>query len=130
MAGSDTLRLAAEGRAHEGIVMNELRQALRSVGRAPRVGVACVLTLALALAAAATLVTLLETFVFPQRAMAAPRDLFAAYPLNSSTATATSGGFSPAMLQVSIDLREDDIRRLMENELALRWAGQTRKRRA
>lgn len=30
----------------------------------------------------------------------------------------------------SLDLAEDDIRRLMENELALRRTGQTRKRRA
>jgi hypothetical protein len=73
------------------MLVTELRQALRGLLRAPRFSVACIVTLALALTGTATLLNLLETFVFRRLAVAAPDQLVDIYPAIGDT----SVGFSP-----------------------------------
>jgi hypothetical protein len=80
--------------AKDEVVLDELRHAVRNLGRAPRFVCACVVTLALALAGTATLVNLLEAFVFRTLAVPAPEQLIGIYPVR----TDSSVGFSPATL--------------------------------
>jgi hypothetical protein len=76
------------------VVLDELRHAVRTLGRAPRFVCACVVTLALALAGTATLLNLLETFVFRKLAVPAPEQLVGIYPVRAES----SVGFTPATL--------------------------------
>ena len=75
--------------------MSSLTNAIRSLVRTPRFSVACIFTLALALSATATLLNLLEVFVFRKLAVPAPQQLLGVYP----RAGDFSAGFAPATLQ-------------------------------
>jgi predicted permease len=77
------------------VLLDELLHAVRNLGRAPRFSIACVFTLALALAGTATLLNLLEAFVFRKLAVAAPEQLVGVYPASNEF----SSGFSPSALQ-------------------------------
>jgi putative ABC transport system permease protein len=77
------------------MIFKELQYALRNLSRAPRFTVACIFTLALALAGTVTLVNLLEAFVFRRLAVAAPEQLIGIYPVSGDA----SAGFSPQALQ-------------------------------
>ena len=76
-------------------MLSELLHAVRNLGRAPRFSLACVITLALALGGTATLVNLLETFVFRKLEVPASDQLIGFYP----TRDETSAGFSLSALQ-------------------------------
>lgn len=80
------------------MLLRELQHAVRNLGRARRFSLACVFTLALALAGTATLLNLLEAFVFRQLAVSAPNELIAIYPARGEA----SAGFSlPALHALS-----------------------------
>lgn len=82
--------------------MSNIKHALRNLSRAPRFTLACVVTLALALAGTLTLVNLLEAFVFRRLAVAAPDQLVGIYPLSGDV----SAGFSPQTLE-ALSARQD-----------------------
>jgi hypothetical protein len=76
------------------VLLSELKHAIRNLVRAPRFSLACVVTLALALAGTMTLLNLLETFVFRKLSLPAPEQLVGIYPARNET----SAGFSlPAL---------------------------------
>lgn len=71
---------------------------LQALCRAPRFAVACVFTLGFALAGVATLIDLLETFVFRRLAVPAPTQLVAFYPIRRAGGDETSAGLSSRQL--------------------------------
>jgi len=76
------------------VLLDELQHAVRNLGRAPRFSIACVFTLALALAGTSTLLNLLEAFVFRKLVVPSPEQLVGIYP----TTNDRSVGFSlPAL---------------------------------
>ena len=62
------------------MLLDELQHAVRNLGRAPRFSIACVFTLALALAGTSTLLNLLEAFVFRKLVVPSPEQLVGIYP--------------------------------------------------
>lgn len=83
-------------------MLEELRHALRNLSRAPRFTLACVFTLAFALAGTTTLLNMLEAFVFRRLAVAAPERLIGIYPATGER----SVGFSAEELQALIDRQQ------------------------
>jgi predicted permease len=77
------------------MLVKELQRAARNLGRAPRFSLACVFTLALALAGTTTLLNVLETFVFRRLAVPAPDRLIGIYPTRGEF----SEGFSAQALE-------------------------------
>lgn len=77
------------------MLITELQHAARNLSRAPRFTVACVFTLAFAFAGTATLLNLLEAFVFRRLAVSAPDRLIGIYPATGEY----SAGFSAPTLQ-------------------------------
>jgi len=84
------------------MLFRELHNALRNLGRAPRFSLACVFTLALALAGTATLLNLLEAFIFRRLAVHAPDQLIGIYPARSEA----SAGFPFPVLQALSDRQQ------------------------
>lgn len=80
------------------MLLKELQHAARNLSRAPRFTVACVFTLAFAFAGAATLLNLLEAFVFRRLAVSAPDQLIGIYPARGES----SAGFSEPALEALI----------------------------
>jgi predicted permease len=84
------------------MAFEELQYALRSLSRAPRFTLACVFTLALALAGTTTLLNMLEAFVFRRLAVSAPDRLMGISP----TTGELSVGFSAQVLQALSDRQQ------------------------
>jgi len=82
--------------------LRELQHAARNLSRAPRFSLACVFTLAFALAGTATLLNMLEAFVFRQLAVSAPDRLVGIYPARGEF----SVGFSSQGLQALSDRQQ------------------------
>ncbi|OLC50708.1 MAG: hypothetical protein AUH43_04350 [Acidobacteria bacterium 13_1_40CM_65_14] len=62
------------------MLLNELQHAVRNLSRATHFTLACVFTLTLAFAGTATLLNMLEAFVFRRLAVPAPDRLIGIYP--------------------------------------------------
>ena len=84
------------------MLREELQHAVRNLSRALRFSLACVFTLALALAGTATLLNLLETFFFRQLAVPSPDRLIGISPLEGNA----SAGFSAQALQALSDRQQ------------------------
>jgi predicted permease len=84
------------------MVVKELQHTWRNLSRAPRFTLACVFTLAFALAGTTTLLNMLEAFVFRRLAVSAPERLIGIYPATGER----SVGFSAQLLQALIDRQQ------------------------
>ena len=84
------------------MLLNELQHAVRNLSRATHFTLACVFTLTLAFAGTATLLNMLEAFVFRRLAVPAPDRLIGIYPATGEF----SVGFSPQVLQALSDRQQ------------------------
>ena len=84
------------------MLLKGLQHAARNLSRAPRFCLACVFTLAFAFSGTATLLNMLEAFVFRRLAVLAPDRLVGIYP----TRDEFSVGFSAQALQVLSDRQQ------------------------